>query len=135
MRECTLGCVTIIFPGRQERRPHGRGEDDFRAVRRVRALDPSGRPGVRRQRVPGHLFHHAPTGRGSSLEWRQATRGSGPGAYQREPAFPDHGRHGGFVRGHPQLLAVNRGRPLETMFVDPSRSFTIGYDGRRQFGV
>ncbi|WDK08735.1 hypothetical protein CGRA01v4_00013 [Colletotrichum graminicola] len=119
MRECTLGCITIIFPGRQKRRSHGRGEDDLE----------------RRQHVPRHIFHYAPTGHDSSPRWRRSMHGSGPGANLREPAFPDHDLRGGNDRGHPQLPAVNRGRPLETIFVDPSRSFTIRYDRRRQFGV
>ncbi|KAK1992073.1 hypothetical protein LX36DRAFT_662764 [Colletotrichum falcatum] len=119
MRECKLGCITIIIPERRKRRPSGRGEN-ARAVR-VQPLHQSVR--------------HAPTGHQSPPARRQATYGSGPRTPQQEPALPDHSRHGGVVGERPHLPAVNRDRPLETMFVDPSRSFTIGYDRRRQFGV
>ncbi|KAK2029813.1 hypothetical protein LX32DRAFT_348038 [Colletotrichum zoysiae] len=134
MHECRLGCITLIFPRRQKRRPRGRG-DGFGAVRRVQDPDPTGRPGGQRQHVPGHHFHYAPVGHDSPPNSRQAAHGGGPGSRRQATAFPGHGRRGHVVGDHPHLPALNRGPPSETMFVDPSKSFTIGYDRRRQFGV
>ncbi|KDN66317.1 hypothetical protein CSUB01_08855 [Colletotrichum sublineola] len=94
------------------------------AIRRAQAVDPSIRPGARRQHVPGHLFPYTSTGHDSSLAWRQATCGSGLETRRQEQALHNHSPHEGAAREYSCLPAVNRGRPLETMFVDPSKSFT-----------
>lgn len=130
MGEWKFGCITIILPGRQSRRHSGQRVDAVEA-RRVPLPEMHAYPRARARHVQLEPTQYATNEQYQPIDRTPEGYGDG-GVHQHAGQFE---RYEGFVRSHQQLPEVNRGRSLETRFADPSKSITIGYTRRRQFGV
>lgn len=126
MGEWKLGCITLILPERKDRYQPVESVDQF-----------PNRPVLvpmqhRRSRngMPNQFAMYLAPGQTVPTTLAPASFG------ETWTSFGSTGPPlGHIIEVHPNPASRNLGKPLETVFYDLKRAFTVGYSRRRQYGV
>ncbi|KAK1714945.1 uncharacterized protein BDZ83DRAFT_63496 [Colletotrichum acutatum] len=126
MGEWKLGCITLILPGRKDRDQPVGSADGF-PYRPTLAPIHHHRS---RQGMPNQFAMYLAPGQTVPTTLYPASFGETWAFFG--PTGPPLGH---IIEIHAISASGNLGKPLETMFCDPKRGFTLGYSRRRQHGV